>query len=163
VTARDGGSGRGDGDGDGDGEAEARLIELYKLAVEMTQRVAVQRGVANAFHLTVQTAFVSVLGLSGGTLRDERGWVAGALVLVGVVLSASWWLQLRGYRELSRAKFVVIHELEKRLPAALFTDEWKALNGPGRGRHIALGEVERAVPVAFALLYPVIGLAGAAG
>ncbi|MDT0347219.1 RipA family octameric membrane protein [Streptomyces litchfieldiae] len=143
-----------------DADAEARLIQLYTLAVEMAQRLSAQRGAANAFYLTVQTALASVLGLSTGTLQDMKWWVAVAICLIGVLLSASWWFQLRSYRELTRAKFAVIHDLEKRLPVAVFTDEWKVLRGGDGHRYISLGVVERTVPVAFAVLYLVIALGG---
>jgi hypothetical protein len=77
--------------------------------------------------------------------------------LVGLVLAAAWWLLLRSYRELNRAKFTVIHELEKNLAAAPFTREWelvRSTDGPSRFRRYAeLGLVERVVPVAYALLY----------
>ncbi|MGW1594955.1 RipA family octameric membrane protein [Streptomyces sp. NPDC002343] len=40
------------------------LLDLYKLAVEMADRVSARRGTANAFFLSVQTALVTVLGFS---------------------------------------------------------------------------------------------------
>ncbi|WP_104531107.1 RipA family octameric membrane protein [Streptomyces specialis] len=142
------------------------VLELYKLAVEAVTRVSAQRGVANAFYLTVQTAFASVLGLSLATLRDTTWWVALAISFIGLLLSVSWWLQLRAYRRLNRAKLAVIHELETRLPVRLFTAEWRELGGGppegnGRGRLPAgLGTVEQIVPAAFGALHLVIGLGG---
>lgn len=63
-------------------------------------------------------------------------------------------MQMRSYRDLNPAQFAVINQLEERLPARLFTDEWGALQGDRirgrRGRYAELGASERVVPVVFA-------------
>jgi len=89
-----------------------------------------------------------------------------------MVLSVAWWLQLRSYRILSAAKWDVIVQLEKALPARPFTDEWTSLKKDpveraisryvvlGRlrnafGRYAELGVVEQVVPVIFLVLFTV--------
>ncbi|MGK5532426.1 RipA family octameric membrane protein [Streptomyces sp. URMC 129] len=159
--------------GGGDADRE-EILELYRLAVEAVMRVSAQRGAANAFHLTVRTAFASVLGLSLTTPRDLARWVTPAISLVGVVLSVSWWLRLRGYRDLNRAEIAVIHDLETRLPVAVFTAEWRHLGGDRGGdrdadggggaarRYTGPGAVEQTVPFAFGVLHLAIGAGGLA-
>lgn len=138
-------------------EPDSRVLDLHKLAVEMADRVSARRANANAFFLTVQTAFVAVLGIATPALRDAPWWTALAVALAGVVLSASWWLQLRSYRDLNRAKFAVINAVEKELPVKVFTDEWASLKQDPvpkwRGRYAELGTIERVVPVVFVALY----------
>jgi hypothetical protein len=136
---------------------DRRLLDLYTLAVEMADRVSARRGTANAFFLTVQTAFVAVLGVATPNLARSPWWVNLAVSLAGLVLSASWWLQLRSYRDLNRAKFIVINTIEQELPVRIFTDEWTHLKQNSlpvwRGRYAELGTVERIVPGVFAGLY----------
>lgn len=133
------------------------MLDLYKLAVEMADRVSARRGTANAFFLTVQTAFVAVLGIATPSLARSPWWVSLAVALAGLTLSTSWWLQLRSYRDLNRAKFAVINKLEAQLPVRIFADEWVILTqdriAGWRGRHAELGAVERIVPGVFAALY----------
>jgi hypothetical protein len=43
------------------------------------------------------------------------------VALAGIILSGSWWLQLRSYRDLNHAKFAVINSVETRFPVKLFT------------------------------------------
>lgn len=133
--------------------------EIYKLAVEMADRISARRGTTNAFFLTAQTTFLAVLALALPT-QDEPGWAAGATIGAGLLISASWWLQLRSYRDLNRAKFEVILELEKALPVALYGKEWDSLKQDRvklwRPRYAELGTVERTLPVAFAVLYVVL-------
>ncbi|MFE6411125.1 hypothetical protein ACFVOR_29825 [Streptomyces sp. NPDC057837] len=133
------------------------VLELYKLAVEMADRVSARRGTANAFFLSVQTALVTLIGFGMPELAGSPWWVSPVMALGGVTLSLAWWMQLRSYRHLNSAKFTVINRIEGRLPVRLFTDEWEVLKGdpaPGRlKRYAELGTSERIVPLVFALAH----------
>jgi hypothetical protein len=132
------------------GATPTSILDLYKLSVEMADRVSARRGAANNFFLTVQTALVTVLGA-----LDEESWVAPA---AGIVLSVAWWRLLLSYRDLNRAKFTAIDHLERQLPARPLADEWAALHPAGDTpsrlrRYTELGAIERLVPWIFAALY----------
>jgi hypothetical protein len=43
-------------------ESPDNYFELYKLAVEMADRISARRGIANSFFLTVNTGVVAILG-----------------------------------------------------------------------------------------------------
>ena len=141
------------------------ILELYKLAVEMADRVSSRRTAANSFFLTVNTALVTVVGIFTADLSGRApspGISASASVLAsalaGIVLSATWFLLLRSYRDLNSAKFAVINQIEKdHLPIRPFADEWKCLKEDPvrswRNRYAELGFVERAVPATFGALY----------
>ncbi|MFF0399326.1 hypothetical protein ACFYSJ_26710 [Streptomyces sp. NPDC005248] len=130
------------------------ILELYKLAVEMADRVSARRGTANAFFLSVQTALVTLVGFGVPKLSQSPWWVSWAVALAGITLSAAWWMQLRSYRDLNTAKFQVINKLEEGLPTKIFAAEWEALKSdpiPGwRKRYAELGTSERIVPLVFA-------------
>ena len=149
-------SGRGSDD---DGASnESVELELYKLAVEMADRISARRALANTFFLTVNTGLVALLGG-----KNLRWYVAAA----GIVFAFAWWSLLQSYRKLNSAKFEVINTLERRLPVQLFSDEWDHLENtkappslwPPRalwawlqGYH-ELGTAERVVPIAFVVIY----------
>lgn len=127
------------------------LVEQYKLAVEMADRVSARRGNANLFFLSIQTTFLTAAGLAYATLRTVPWYVVLVTALTGCALSVAWWRQLQSYRVLNHAKFAVINAMEKRLPVKIFTDEWKILT-TGKLIYIELGATERIVPWAFAVL-----------
>src|SRR6476469_3153169 len=99
---------------------DPRVLDLYKLAVEMADRVSARRGTANSFFLTVQTAMVMALGFTDQELAASW-WASGLVAGAGVALSTTWWLQLKSYRDLNRAKFDVILSMEKQLPVKIFS------------------------------------------
>jgi hypothetical protein len=134
------------------------VLELYKLTVDMADRISARRGQANQFYLTLQStllgvpAIFSAFGTSG--LDPLR---ATLLAAIGAITSAAWWLQLRSYRDLNRAKFDVINRIEhEHLPVRPFSDEWASLKQDPlptwQGRYAELGTVERTVPIAFFFL-----------
>jgi len=143
-----------------DNKATQQYLELYKLAVEMADRVSARRATANAFFLTVNTALLAFV--SSGSLNML--WL---VALAGIALSGTWWILLKSYRDLNAAKFGVILEMEKDLEAKVYGNEWRVLkeDRPKEERpqekrpkrwwegYAELGTVERIVPLIFAALY----------
>jgi hypothetical protein len=144
-------------------EDRATYFELYKLALDMADRVSARRGTANGFFLTINAGLIAVIGFVRPTQPvahavqhvDHFGPIYVAVG--GLVLAAAWWLTLKSYRDLNSAKFEVINTMEQRLPAQPFNDEWKFLRGdpvkPWRQRYAELGTIERIVPLVFAAIY----------
>lgn len=137
-------------------ESDPRLFEIYKMAVEMADRVSARRTGANAYFVTVQGALIAALGLLSGEALKAADRYLVALAVVGVLTAGAWYLLLRSYRDLNRAKFHVIISLEKELPMQAFGEEWTVLKRDPvpkwRPRYAELGTVERVVPVLFGLV-----------
>lgn len=160
------------------------ILELYKTAVEMADRVSARRAGTNTFFLTVNTALAAIVGIVSSARKppphgnlptfDAFGLVATAIA--GIVLSFVWWMLLRYHRRLNGAKWDVINKLEKRLPAQPFTDEWDILH-PGeptskeeiaklqwkervkvRSKHREATVVEQVVPFVFMAIYLVLAV-----
>ncbi len=128
------------------------LIEQYKLYVEMADRISQRRGTTNTFFLTFNTAIVAALA---GFYQQVPSKVSIALYLAASVMAITWALLLRSYRNLNSAKFEVIGEIEKRLPAQMYyAAEWKALGeGKNYKKYIPLSVTETIVPVIFFFIY----------
>ncbi|GIG40736.1 RipA family octameric membrane protein [Cellulomonas phragmiteti] len=136
-------------------------LDQYKLAAEMADRVSARRGNANTYFVSLQSALVAVLGfLTAGASAPDR-WVLVAVCSAGLVTATTWYLLLRSYRDLNRAKYEVICRIEAQLPHQVFSDEWISLKRDPvkwwRPRYAELGTVERVVPLAFAGLNVALG------
>lgn len=165
-------------------EDTSTILELYKTAVEMADRVSARRAGANTFFLTVNTALAATVGIISSARKppphgnlpsfDAFGLVSTAIA--GIVLAFVWWMLLRYYRRLNGAKWDVINKLEKRLPAQPFTDEWAALHPDEppskegvatlhwwkrvkvRSKHREATVVEQVVPFVFMAIYIVLAI-----
>ncbi|WP_106240280.1 RipA family octameric membrane protein [Nonomuraea fuscirosea] len=137
-------------------------VELYKLAVEMADRVSARRATANSYFLTAETTLVSVSGLIGAYGPEDDWWANVAISIAGLVLSVSWWMLLGSYRRLSSAKFAVINSIEESLPVHPFMDEWNILHSSSgsqskkRPRYLRLGVVERIVPGVYGAIFVIL-------
>lgn len=126
-------------------------LEIYKLAVEMSDKLSVRRGASNVFFISIQTAFSAsfVFWLNSETGLSLKKAIA--LTLISLVLSTIWCIHIQTYRNLSKAKFEVIHEIENHLTYAPFTREWEIVSGFKR-KHFDLTRTEGLIPVVFFLL-----------
>jgi len=75
-------------------------------------------------------------------------------LVVLLVSCLVWWALVRSYRQLNTAKFVIIHELESRLPARVFSREWFLITQSDLdGHYLELTFLERMLPMLFAAMY----------
>ncbi|WP_057789393.1 RipA family octameric membrane protein [Roseovarius atlanticus] len=127
-------------------ERTEEVLEIYKLLVEMADRVSQRRQSANSFYLTVNTA---IIGATAYVARDTDGANTWAISLAGVAICILWIRAVLSYKSLNSAKFKVITELEGRLPVAAFKDEWEFLQGANGKRHTPFHKTEVLVPFVF--------------
>jgi hypothetical protein len=141
---------------------QQHLFEQYQIFVEMADRISTRRNLANTFFLTLHTLIISAAGFifEKGPKPSNRWMNIFPLVAV-LALCYLWWRLLKGYRQLNSAKFKVIGEYERRLPASPYwSAEWKAL-GEGKDPKLyrPLADIEHWVPAIFAFLYTVGAIA----
>lgn len=140
-------------------ELPAHYFDLYKLTVEMADRISARRTAANAFFITLHAALSSGLGLALGSIkgRDVESLVAIFFCFIGLIFSYTWWLLLKSYRDLNTAKFKVILAMEDKFAVSPFGDEWDYLKKDPvkkwRKRYAELGSIEKVIPNIIAAVY----------
>ena len=127
------------------------LLEVYKLHAELADRVSQRREGANKLYVSVLAGMVTFLAVSirfgvGDMPSDVMLRSAGVF---GALLSFSWFVVLRSYRQLNSGKFKALHELETQLAYPFFTTEGELL----RNRYWKLAVVETALPCIFCALF----------
>lgn len=132
------------------------LLEQYKLYIELMDRVSQRRAVSNTFFLAVNSLIVTVLGL----IKDDIGNYSIIISVLGLILSYTWYYVLHSYRLLNSGKFAVIHDIEEKLPLALFKYEWAILGyGKNRAKYWPISHIEKIVPAAFGIAYIILAVA----
>ena len=144
------------------------LLEQYKLFVGTSETLVRRRQGVNTFFLSVNSLIITGIGLVWNT---GSSWTSGdpdtilmVLGVTGVLLAYAWHKQVRSYSQLNKGKFVVIHLLERHLPASIFDAEWKALGqGKDKKRYIPFTSTETLVAWVFGVLYLVSMFEGLIG
>ncbi len=128
------------------------VLEQYKLYVEMADRISARRSTANTFFLTLNTLVIGALSTCAEKFSRLSVIV---LCIAAIVLCYVWKRLIKSYRQLNTAKYAVIGEFEKKLPASPYwSAEWSALGeGKDPKKYKQLTAVEKWVPIVFMCLY----------
>lgn len=139
---------------------KSHLIEQYKVYLDMADKISERRHSMNNFFLTLNTGIISAIGIAGFFEKDKmtinKDYVF-FLTISLLIFCYVWYRLIRSYKDLSSAKFKVIHEIERKLPIRPFDSEWEAL---GRGEdsnvYLPFSKVEKFIPVIFAAIHFII-------
>ena len=117
------------------------LMEQYKLACTAADNVSARRENSSRYLITLNTAIVALYGFqaTGGA----NPYLLIPLAIAGVTISVLSLGIIESHRKINQAKFQVILEIEKHLPAGIYTWEWQLL-GEGRKptRHLETSKLE---------------------
>lgn len=134
------------------------LLEIYKLHAEFADRVSQRRDAANQRYAGMLVGLGAFLAFLLGVGDGDLAAIATRLVSgLGMVLSLSWYVVIRSYRQLNTGKFKSLHELEEKLAYPFYKREWELL-GEGRDsrRYWRLTVVETFLPWTFFVLSVVL-------
>lgn len=134
------------------------LFEQYKLYLESVERTSDRRQQANNYFLTINTALISLIGLSFEfKIFENDDWIKALLAIAGVIICIVFWFLIRSYKQLNAGKFKVIHEIEKFLPLSLYKYEWEILGrGEDKSKYYPFSHIELLIPWIFGLIYTVL-------
>lgn len=137
-------------------EAEASaLLEQYKLFVGTSESLVSRRQQVNTFFLSINSIILATIGLliRGQTALSIAGPALVMLGLSGMFLCFAWRRMISSFGQLNQGKFVVIHALERRLPARTFAAEWIALGeGKDQSKYKPFTQTESLTPWIFGIL-----------
>lgn len=140
-------------------EDQFPALEQYKLYVEMADRVSARRAETNKFYISLISALLAFLifVVSREIIKEYIDIIIIAFSLLGLILNASWFVNIRSYRQLNSGKFKVIHEMENQLPFPCYTKEWEILgHGKDSKQYRKLTKVELFIPFILAIPYVVL-------
>lgn len=141
-------------------EESDHVLEQYKLYVEMTDRISARRQQANTYFLALNSA---LLALATGYVTYVgrsmmQSWWILATIAAGGILCFTWRRLIKSYSEMNSGKFQIIFELERRLPASLYTTEWAVLHYGDGTVYTPFTKTERIVPYTFGTLYALLAV-----
>jgi hypothetical protein len=128
------------------------VVDIYKVLIDMADKVSQRRQNANNFYLSVNTAITGAAAYLSATGNSSANIFI--ISLAGFLVCLLWKRNIDSYKDLNKGKFFVIHEIEKALPIAAFTAEWDVLQrGENRKLYRPFHVVEALVPYIFAAIH----------
>ena len=135
--------------------SKEELLEIYKLHAELADRVSQRREGANRLYVSLLVGLAAFLGIlfRFGVDNFPISFILFSAGVIGALLSVSWYIVIRSYRQLNSGKFAALHELEDKLEYPFFRREWELLDrGSKPNRYWKLTIVETGLPVIFFVL-----------
>lgn len=136
------------------------LLEQYKLYIEGVEKISDRRQNANNYFITINTVLISFIGVLFQIKNFVHiAWIRSLIAVIGIIICAIFWFLLRSYKQLNAGKFKVIHEIESKLPLALYDFEWETLGeGKDVGIYFPFSHIEMIIPWVFGAIYIVLGV-----
>lgn len=136
------------------------LFEQYKLYVESIEKTSDRRQHANNYFITINTALISLIGLSFQIkVFENLSFIKSILALVGIIVCVVFWYLIRSYKQLNTGKFAVVHKIEEYLPLTLYKYEWEVLGkGEDNKKYYPFSHIELIIPWVFGIIYALLGL-----
>ena len=132
-------------------------FELYKLMVEMADRVSQRRQSSNSFYLSINTLLLGGSTYLGISSPNNANFAL--IAVAGIIICVLWRRSIESYKTLNDAKFKVINKMEEGLSFAPYSTEWASLDPNKDGiRHRPFNSVEKLIPLAFSLIYSAQGI-----
>lgn len=132
------------------------LLEQYKIYIDSAEKISDRRQKTNEFFLGLNTGLVALLTFIT-TKTSNMGIILPIAFIAGIIMCYLWYRIIRSYKGLNTGKFKVIHEIESRLPLALYDTEWEIL-GRGENKEIywPFSHIELCVPWIFVVIYMIL-------
>lgn len=125
------------------------LIEQYKVYLQMLEGSNKRRMDTNTFFISINGLMVTLT-----TLFNKGNTLALCLVCVtGLLFSWIWYVLLRNYNVVNKAKWDVVNEMEAHLQCNPFESEWPKMQNE---KYASISVLERRLPILFAGVYVAI-------
>lgn len=129
--------------------AQEIVLRQYELMVNSTLQVTSWRQSTNNFFLAVNATILTIAAYLY-SLSPETGIVIG---MMGVAIAALWYQTIGYFKSLNKAKFSVIHEIERQLPIPMFQLEYDHFN---KEKTKIATQIECGIPYLFGFAYTLI-------
>lgn len=126
------------------------IVSLYKAYLDDLGRIGSRHETLRQFYISVISALFVFLSLAGekGLLVNMQKSVQIMVGLVGIIICVLWFLHMRSFADIYKAKKVTLCKIEEELPAKPFSHE-----GSIEGKRTRITDVDKGVALAFVALF----------
>lgn len=104
------------------------LLEIYKLQVEMTDRLSSRRGTMNQYYSGILSALLGLIAILNGIDLIHMDSITNILIgSIGLMICIIWKISIQSYNRLSYSKFKLLSEIEDNLAFQFYKKEWDIL------------------------------------
>jgi hypothetical protein len=133
------------------------LLELYKIHIEMIDRISQRRGVSNQFYTSVISALLGIITFSIDKIKEYK-LICTSIALLGFFICIIWIASIHSYKQLNSAKFKVLYKIEEKLVFQFYREEWFILKN--NNKYETLTYWEKLSPIVLVIPFIIIFIWG---
>ena len=125
---------------------ENAILEQWRTCVEMADSISQRRDTLNNLFVSLNLAIMATVSI----VWDMKSLL---MLVIGLTVCVLWFLLIRNYAMLNKAKYEVILSIEKELATQPLQNEWEILKN---NHHYRDGtRLEKWLPIIFGIMYVV--------
>jgi len=122
------------------------ILEIYKLHVEMIDRLSSRRSSMNQYYIGILSALIGLISMLNWIKISYWGGITNILIgSIGVIICFIWKINIQSYKQLSSAKFRVLDKIESKLEFQFYKDEWGLLKNSKKYKTFT--SIEKIIPM----------------
>lgn len=132
------------------------IIEQYKLVYHSIEHVNGKRASQNRFYLTISGVILSGLFLMIKEALFQSNIIGLLILAPAMVINYIWYKAIRAGRFLAHTRWIVLREMEKKLPIRPFCKIWELMNE--ENGYNSLSNSLLIIPIVLTIIYFTIGV-----
>ena len=130
------------------------IFREYKLYAEQKENFIDRNFRTNRFYMISVFALIFAMIYTGNVVFLSRITATLVFALLGVAMSAMWWMNVDSYNTLIKIKFTdVIDKIEEKFPVKPFIDEFKGIEESRKKRIFMFSDIQKIVSASTAIFF----------
>ncbi len=135
-------------------DREELIFEEYKLYTEQKENFIDRNFKTNRFYMTAVFVLLFALMYTTNIVFLEKISATLLFALLGISVSALWWMNVDSYNTLIKVKYAnVIEKMEEKFPVKPFTDEYKGIEEFRNKKVFMFSDIQKLIASVAALFF----------
>ena len=130
------------------------IFSEYRLYSEQKENFIERNFKTNRFYMASVFVLIAALIYTGNVIFLNKISATLVFALLGVSVSALWWMNVDSYNTLIKVKYAnVLEKIEEKLPVKPFTDEYKGIDDFRSNKIFMFSDIQKLIAVVIALFF----------
>ena len=135
-------------------DRDTMIFETYKSYCEQKENFINRNFSTNKFYMTAIVVLIFAMIYTGNVIFLSKISATLIFALLGVSVSALWWMNVDSYNTLIKIKYAnVIEKIEDKFPIKPFTDEYEAVDEYKNKKVFMFSDIQKLIAVGAALFF----------
>lgn len=135
-------------------DRDEMIFSEYKLYSVQKEKFIDRNFQTNRFYMTALFVILIAMIYTGNVIFLSKISATLVFAILGVSVSALWWMNVDSYNTLIKVKYAnVIEKIEEKLPVKPFTEEYKGIEEFRNNKVFVFSDIQKIIAVISALFF----------